>query len=67
MQLENELAVHNGLDAIKNRYYDGFIRGGARIVRDEGIGGLYKGSAALVVSHIYSQSKCHYFFAIAQT
>ena len=61
MQLENELVVHNGLDAIKNRYYDGFIRGGARIVRDEGVGGLYKGSA-IVVFHIYSQSKCQYFF-----
>jgi solute carrier family 25 uncoupling protein 8/9/solute carrier family 25 protein 14/30 len=43
MQLENELSVHKGLDAIKNRYYDGFIKGGARIVRDEGVGGLYKG------------------------
>lgn len=63
MQLENELVVHNGLDAIKNRYYDGFIRGGARIVRDEGVGGLYKGSA-LVVFHIYSQSKCHYFLQL---
>nr|XP_011455448.3 mitochondrial substrate carrier family protein ucpB [Crassostrea gigas] len=43
MQLENELIVHEGLSAIKNRYYDGFVKGGARIVRDEGVGGLYKG------------------------
>lgn len=43
MQLENELAVHEGLGAIKNRYYDGFVKGGAMIVRDEGMRGLYKG------------------------
>ncbi|XP_061193266.1 mitochondrial substrate carrier family protein ucpB-like isoform X2 [Saccostrea echinata] len=43
MQLENELSVHKGLEAIRNRYYDGFIKGGARIVKDEGVGGLYKG------------------------
>lgn len=43
MQLENELVVHEGLSAIKNRYYDGFVKGGSRIVRNEGIGGLYKG------------------------
>lgn len=43
MQLENELAVHEGLSAIKNRYYDGFVKGGVKIIRDEGVGGLYKG------------------------
>ena len=43
MQLENELAKQKGLEAIRNRYYDGFVRGGAQIVRDEGVPGLYKG------------------------
>ncbi|XP_069142036.1 mitochondrial substrate carrier family protein ucpB-like isoform X2 [Argopecten irradians] len=43
MQLENELASQKGIEVLKNRYYDGFIKGGVRIVKDEGIRGLYKG------------------------
>ncbi|XP_070558897.1 mitochondrial substrate carrier family protein ucpB-like [Ptychodera flava] len=43
MQLEGELATKRGVAILKNRYYDGFIKGGIRIVKDEGIGGLYKG------------------------
>ncbi|OWF34706.1 mitochondrial substrate carrier family protein ucpB-like [Mizuhopecten yessoensis] len=43
MQLENELASQKGIDVLRNRYYDGFVKGGVRIVRDEGPRGLYKG------------------------
>ncbi|KAK3102440.1 hypothetical protein FSP39_011400 [Pinctada imbricata] len=43
MQLENELVKQKGLDVIRNRYYDGFLKGGLQIVRDEGVLGLYKG------------------------
>nr|XP_006824534.1 PREDICTED: mitochondrial substrate carrier family protein ucpB-like [Saccoglossus kowalevskii] len=45
MQLEGELAAQKGkgVAVLKNRYYDGFIKGGIRIVQDEGIRGLYKG------------------------
>ncbi|XP_060069210.1 mitochondrial substrate carrier family protein ucpB-like [Ylistrum balloti] len=43
MQLENELATQKGIQVLKNRYYDGFLKGGVRIVSDEGIRGLYKG------------------------
>ncbi|XP_033746008.1 mitochondrial substrate carrier family protein ucpB-like [Pecten maximus] len=43
MQLENELASQKGIEILRNRYYDGFIKGGVRIVSDEGVRGLYKG------------------------
>ncbi|XP_002741139.1 mitochondrial substrate carrier family protein ucpB-like [Saccoglossus kowalevskii] len=45
MQLEGELAAQKGkgVAVLKNRYYDGFIKGGIKVVQDEGIRGLYKG------------------------
>ncbi|XP_020895834.1 mitochondrial substrate carrier family protein ucpB isoform X2 [Exaiptasia diaphana] len=44
MQLDNELnSRHAGNNIFKNRYYKGFLRGGIRIFKDEGITGLYKG------------------------
>ncbi|KAJ8302296.1 hypothetical protein KUTeg_021283, partial [Tegillarca granosa] len=43
MQLENELAKQKGIEHLRSRYYDGFVKGAARIVADEGILGLYKG------------------------
>ncbi|XP_077978623.1 mitochondrial substrate carrier family protein ucpB-like [Glandiceps talaboti] len=45
LQLEGELAAQKGtgVAVFKNRYYDGFIRGGVKIVKDEGVRGLYKG------------------------
>ena len=45
MQLDNELSQTKGKvgDAIKKRYYKGFIRGAITIAKDEGVAGLYKG------------------------
>ena len=43
MQLENELIRQKGLDVLRNRYYDGFVKGAHQIYKDEGIRGLYKG------------------------
>ena len=43
MQLENELAKQEGLQALRERYYDGFVKGSKQIYKDEGIRGLYKG------------------------
>ena len=44
MQLDNELTTKSGaLGHFRDRYYKGFIRGGIRIIQDEGVRGLYKG------------------------
>ena len=45
MQLDNELASTKGnvSEAIKKRYYKGFLRGAVTIAKDEGVAGLYKG------------------------
>jgi hypothetical protein len=43
MHLENELIRQKGLDVLRNRYYDGFVKGAHQIYKDEGIRGLYKG------------------------
>ncbi|XP_045165322.2 mitochondrial substrate carrier family protein ucpB-like [Mercenaria mercenaria] len=43
MQLENEMAEQKGLTHLKGRYYNGWVKGCATIVKDEGIPGLYKG------------------------
>ncbi|XP_071176606.1 mitochondrial substrate carrier family protein ucpB-like [Mytilus edulis] len=43
MQLENELTRQKGLDVYRNRYYEGVIKGGIQIFKDEGFRGLYKG------------------------
>jgi hypothetical protein len=43
MQLENEMAEQKGLSHLKGRYYNGWVKGCATIVKDEGIAGLYKG------------------------
>ena len=43
MQLENEMMEQKGLSHMKGRYYDGLVKGCIKVVRDEGILGLYKG------------------------
>lgn len=43
MQLENELTKLKGTAVLKDRYYDGIIRGSKILYKDEGIRGLYKG------------------------
>ena len=43
MQLENEMREQKGLSHMKGRYYNGLLVGVAKIVKDEGIRGLYKG------------------------
>lgn len=55
MQLESELAEQKGLTHLKGRYYDGWLKGCARIVKDEGIAGLYKGLGfeCLIQSCVY--------------
>ncbi|XP_013388976.1 mitochondrial substrate carrier family protein ucpB-like [Lingula anatina] len=45
MQLDNELTKGGG-SVFKDRYYQGFLKGGVRIVHDEGVRGLYKGLPA---------------------
>ncbi|ESP05617.1 hypothetical protein LOTGIDRAFT_152473 [Lottia gigantea] len=45
MQLDNELASHGKLDALKNRYYHGFAHGAVVVYREEGFRGLCKGLA----------------------
>ncbi|KAL5014372.1 hypothetical protein ScPMuIL_008642 [Solemya velum] len=55
MQLENEMAQKKGLQILKDRYYDGWVKGCARIVRDEGARGLYKGLfPSLIREGVYS-------------
>ncbi|KAL3853599.1 hypothetical protein ACJMK2_017135 [Sinanodonta woodiana] len=55
MQLESELAEQKGLSHLKNRYYDGWIKGCSTIIRDEGLLGLYKGVIpSLIREGIYS-------------
>ncbi|XP_064651776.1 mitochondrial substrate carrier family protein ucpB-like [Lineus longissimus] len=47
MQLDQELSSENKISEIlKGRYYRGILRGGVKIVRDEGLAGLYKGLPA---------------------
>jgi hypothetical protein len=41
LQLDNELS--GKLNIFKDRYYKGIIRGGARIVKEEGLFGILKG------------------------
>ena len=41
LQLDNQLS--NNKNIFANRYYKGFFQGAIVIVKDEGIGGLYKG------------------------
>ncbi|XP_066283447.1 mitochondrial substrate carrier family protein ucpB-like [Branchiostoma lanceolatum] len=44
MQLDNELRESGkAVSALRERYYQGFVRGSFTIARDEGIRGLYKG------------------------
>lgn len=44
LQLDNELvAKRYGLNKSPNPYYNGLFNGGVRIVKEEGIQGLYKG------------------------
>lgn len=47
LQLDNELSSRK--DIFRDRYYRGFFRGGAQIVRDEGVRGLYKGLCASMI------------------
>ncbi|KAK2189606.1 hypothetical protein NP493_101g04040 [Ridgeia piscesae] len=48
LQLDNELvtSADRSLAVFENRYYRGFVRGGVRIVHEEGARGLYKGLVA---------------------
>lgn len=44
MQLENQLASkHNSKNIFKDRYYPGITKGIARLFREEGLRGLYRG------------------------
>ena len=43
MQLEKEMVAQKGLSHMKGRYYNGLIKGCAKVIQDEGIRGLYKG------------------------
>lgn len=44
MQVDGELqAAKNVGEQMQNRYYQGFIRGSLRIIREEGFAGLMRG------------------------
>lgn len=51
LQLDNELVKKQYGFSHDRRYYNGFLQGGSRILREEGIRGLYKGYA--IFSTIY--------------
>ena len=46
LQLDNELTATKNIFA--NRKYRGFLHGGMTIVKEEGIGGLYKGYTYII-------------------
>ena len=45
MQVDGELRTTHSVDEqMHNRYYQGFIRGSIRIIREEGLAGLMRGA-----------------------
>ena len=45
MQVDGELqAMRSVTEQMQNRYYQGFVRGSFRIVREEGLAGLMRGA-----------------------
>jgi hypothetical protein len=72
MQVDGELQAARSVgEQMQNRYYQGFIRGSLRIVREEGLAGLMRGAlpgtikdasyaGMRIVSTLLNHNKIHF-------